>query len=186
MTSSLLDFSAIFRRRFSKGFWGFRRLSGASGGSWRPFGVPGGSQRSLEMFDVSPPGPKPAQNGSPDPSRGPSDAVFHPGFVFEGLGPENGPQRPKTTKNRNRSFFFLPVRPPSARRAPSGRGPAAQAAPPAARRPLPAGATGFGAWRGGLVSSRCAFAAACAGGRREGGAVLAAFGCGLEPAGSLR
>ena len=35
--------------------------------------------------------PKSAQNGSPDPSRGPSDAGFHPGFVFEGPGARKPP-----------------------------------------------------------------------------------------------
>ena len=37
------------------------------------------------------PGPKSAQDRSLDPSRGPSDAVFHPRPVFEGPGPRKRP-----------------------------------------------------------------------------------------------
>ena len=45
----------------------------------------------VENGPIKPPGPKSAQNWSPDPSRGPSDAVFHPGFVFEGPGAQKRP-----------------------------------------------------------------------------------------------
>ena len=87
---------------------GFR--SGAGGpakrGWWKnPTWNPTPSQKSTTPFPLDPllgraetflfasPGSEPnsAQNPSPDTSQGPSDAVFHPGFVFEGPGARKRP-----------------------------------------------------------------------------------------------
>ena len=122
------------------GFW--------SGGEGSPLGAPNiGAPRGAERQAPAPPasisdtisgrkisqstadqspGPKSAQNGSPDPSRGPSDAVFHPGFVFEGPGAQKRPPEAENgEKPKSYIFFFL------------GRGPDAAAAAGRGRARLP-------------------------------------------------
>ena len=69
--------------------------------SWPEVAPPGRSRAtSVASPRVEP--AKCAQNGSPDPSRDPSDAVFILGSFLKAPGPENGPWGPKTTKNRGR------------------------------------------------------------------------------------
>ena len=68
---------------------------------------------------------KQKKTGSPDPSQGPSDAVFHPGSIPGGPGAQKRPLEAENDENRNRRFFVFARRP----------GAAARAAPPPRGRP---------------------------------------------------
>ena len=117
-----------------RGFWMF--LGASSEGSREPLEAVLRLLGSLKTFSS---GPKSAQNGSPDPSRGPSVAVFHPGSILGGPGAQKrSPGRQKSRKNSGDIFSNRPLRPPE-RGAASGdlwrplgftRGPAKVLAPP--------------------------------------------------------
>ena len=53
-------------------------------------------EKVMQLLQVASNLPKSAQNLSPDPSRGPSDAVFHPGSVSEGPGARKRPPGAET------------------------------------------------------------------------------------------
>ena len=102
----------------------------------------------MQLLQVASNRPKSGQNPSPDPSPGPSDAVFHPGSVFRGPGARNRPPHAENDENRGRTkserVFVNSFRVPYHGAPPRpGRW---QHAPPGARRGQPRKATAERPW----------------------------------------